>query len=112
MDNSIEEEEKALTEKESLLLITGMINKARNSYHDNGIAAIMWGCVIAFCSLVMFAQLQFNFKLPFSITWLTLVAIIPQIFLTIKEKKSERQNCMKMWQWIISGWALAFAFFY
>jgi len=90
MDNSIEQEEKTLTEKESLLLITDMINKARNSYHDNGIAAIMWGCVITFCSLVMFAQLQFNFKLPFSITWLTLVAIIPQIFLTIKEKKERK----------------------
>lgn len=80
-------EEKNLTERESLELITQMINKARNAYYDTGIAAIMWGAVIAFCALEKFAEIQFNYRLPFDIYLLTFVAIIPQIIISKKEKK-------------------------
>ncbi|MBL0270096.1 MAG: hypothetical protein IPP99_15890 [Chitinophagaceae bacterium] len=60
-------EENQLTEKESLELITRMINKAKDACHDTGITAIMWGLVIVICSLVRFAELQFEFRLPFDI---------------------------------------------
>ena len=82
--------ERQLTEKESLDLITMMINKAKNSYHDTGIGAMMWGSIIAVCSLVKLAELQFDFKLPFDIYWLTILAIVPQIFITIREKKERK----------------------
>lgn len=81
------QQEKQLTEKESLELITTMINKAKNSYYDTGVSAIMWGAVIAVCALEKLAELQFNYRLPFDIYLLTFVAIIPQIFISIKEKK-------------------------
>ena len=84
------EQEKKLTEQESLHLITMMINKAKESYHDTGIGAIMWGAVIAICSLVRLSEIQFDYKLPFDIYLLTLVAIIPQILITIKEKKERK----------------------
>jgi hypothetical protein len=84
------EQEKKLTEQESLHLITMMINKAKESYHDTGIGAIMWGAVIAVCSLVRLSEVQFDYKLPFDIYLLTLVAIIPQIFISIKEKKERK----------------------
>ena len=83
-------EEKKLSEKESLALITQMINKAKDSYHDTGIGAMMWGSVIAICSLVKLSEIQFGYKLPFDIYLLTLLAIIPQIFITIKEKKERK----------------------
>ena len=82
--------EKQLTEKESLNLIAMMINKAKDSYHDTGIGAIMWGTIIAVCSLAKLAELQFNFQLPFDVYWLTILAIVPQIFITIKEKKERK----------------------
>lgn len=82
--------EKQLTEKESLELITMMINKAKDSNHDTGISAIMWGIIITVCSLVRLAELEFRFRLPFDIYLLTLVAIIPQIYLSIKEKKEKK----------------------
>ena len=82
--------EKALSEKESLALITQMINKAKDSYHDTGIGAMMWGAVIAICSLVKLSEIQFRYSLPFDIYWLTLLAIIPQIFITIREKKERK----------------------
>ncbi len=84
------EKEKKLSEKESLELIAMMINKAKSSFHDTGFGAIMWGAVIAVCSLVRFSEIHFNYKLPFDIYLLTLVAILPQIFITMKEKKERK----------------------
>jgi uncharacterized protein with PQ loop repeat len=83
-------EERPLTEQESLRLISQMISKAKNSFHDTGIGPMLWGSVIALCSLVTFARLQFEFKLPFDIWLLTLVAILPQIIITYREKKMRR----------------------
>lgn len=82
--------EKQLTEKESLDLIAMMINKAKDSYHDTGISAMMWGAIIAVCALTRLAELQFDFKLPVDIYWLTILAVVPQIFITIKEKKERK----------------------
>lgn len=83
-------EEKQLTEKESLNLIAQMINKAKDSYHDTGIGAIMWGAVVAICSLVKLSEIHFGYRLPFDVYLLTLAAIIPQIFISIKEKRERK----------------------
>lgn len=82
--------EKKMSEQESLDLIAQMINKAKDACHDTGITAMMWGAVIAICSLVRFSEKQFDFKLPFDIYLLTLVALIPQIYFSIKAKKEKR----------------------
>ena len=84
------EQEKQLTEQESLQLIQQMINKAKGSYHDTGIGPILWGSVITFCSLATFAEVQFNFELPFDVWLLTLIAIIPQIFISIREGRMRK----------------------
>jgi hypothetical protein len=86
----MEQYEKQLTEKESLDLIARMINKAKDACHDTGIAAIMWGAVIAVCSLVRWSQIHFGYSLPFDIYWLTFVAVIPQVYFTIREKKNRK----------------------
>lgn len=82
--------EKQLTEKESLDLIAKMISKAKDSYHDTGIGAIMWGALIAVCSLVKLSEIHFDYRLPFDIFLLTFIAVIPQIFITIREKKERK----------------------
>ncbi len=86
----MEQQEKQLTEKESLALIATMINKAKDSYHDTGIGAMMWGGLIAICSLVKLAEIHFGYELPFDIYLLTIIAVIPQIFITIREKKERK----------------------
>lgn len=83
-------EEKNMSEKESLELITSMINKAKSSYHDKGIGPICWGCIITICSLVTYFQLEYHFELPIDIWWLTLIALIPQIYFSIKDKKKRK----------------------
>jgi uncharacterized protein with PQ loop repeat len=84
------EQEKKLSEQESLALITQMISRAKEAYYSTGLDAIMWGCVIAICSLVRLSEIHFGYKLPFDIYLLTVVAVIPQIFIVIKEKKERK----------------------
>src|SRR4026208_1738250 len=83
----MEEQEKSLTEKESLALIATMINKAKDSYYDTGISAMMWGIIIAVCALVRLSELQFGYHLPIDIYWLTVVALVPQLLISMREKK-------------------------
>jgi hypothetical protein len=85
----MEQPEKQLTGKESLDLIASMINKAKDACHKTGIAAIMWGAVIAICSLIRLSEIHFGYKLPFDIYLLTFVAVIPQVFLAIRESKNQ-----------------------
>lgn len=82
--------EKQLTEKESLDLIAMMISKARDSNHDTGWSAMMWGAIIAVCSLVKLSEIHFGYQLPFDIYWLTLLAVVPQIIMSIREKKQRK----------------------
>jgi len=82
--------DKILTEEESLRLIAQTINSAKNTFVDTGIGPMLWGAVIAICSLVQVAQIQFNFSLPFDIWLLALLAIIPQIIISIRERKMQK----------------------
>lgn len=86
----MQETEIPFNEKESLSLITMMINKANDAYHDTGISAIMWGTVIAVCSIIRWAQFQFSFELPFDIMWLTVAAVIPQVWIAMRERKTQK----------------------
>lgn len=83
-------EERKLSEQESLALITQMINTAKNSFVDTGIGPILWGAVITLCSLVQVAQIQFDFELPVDIWFLAVIAIIPQIIISVREKKLQK----------------------
>jgi hypothetical protein len=83
-------QEKQMSEQESLILIQQMINRAKNDFVDTGIGPILWGAVITFCSLVQAAQIHFDYSLPFDIWILALVAIIPQIYISLKEKNERK----------------------
>lgn len=81
------EEEKQLTEKESLALIASMITKAKNSYINSGVGPLFWGILITVCSLTTYAQVAFKFELGFDIWFISLFALIPQAYFSLKEKK-------------------------
>lgn len=83
-------EEKQLTEKESLAIITDMVNKVKNHYHENGSYLILWGTVIAICGLVSAAERFWNFSIGFDIWILTFIAVIPQVWLIIQENKRKK----------------------
>jgi hypothetical protein len=82
--------EKKMTEQESLQIITSMIETAKNSYQESGVGPILWGSVITTCSLVTWLQIHFKYTLPFDIWLLTLIAIVPQILIVQREKRSKK----------------------
>lgn len=76
------------SEKESLQLINEMIGKAKKSYVTKGIASIVWGSLITFCGLANWVEIRYH--KDFGDVWLlTLIALIPQIYFSIKEKRSK-----------------------
>ncbi len=82
-------EETPMNEQESLRLITDMIAKAKAShFHEDGTSAILWGSVIGFCGLMSFAERYFQFDIGFDVWILTLIAIVPQIIISIRESKN------------------------
>lgn len=83
-------DEKKMTEQESLDLITNMIQKAKGSYHETGIGSLLWGTVVTIASVVTYFQRTYDFYIGFDIWLLVLGAIIPQIIISIQEKKSNK----------------------
>jgi len=83
----MEDQDKPMSEQESLALITSMIQKAKGSFHDRGTSAILWGSAIGIAGITGFLQAYFKFSIGFDIWLIVLVAIIPQIAITIRERK-------------------------
>ena len=85
MDNT----ELRMTEKESLELITSMINKAKNSVTESGALYLFWGWLILLCCVVQFAGLHFfNYANSYYVWYSTWVLLIFQFFYIVKKKKS------------------------
>ncbi len=81
--------EKQFSEKESLEIITSMIQKAKGSYHDTGIGSLLWGTVVAIASFTTYLQREYNFSIGFDIWLIVMAAVIPQIIISIREKRSQ-----------------------
>lgn len=86
----IEQEEVFFSEEQSLQLITQMIQKAKNDFIETGISALMWGSIIIFCSLVQFTSFFYAFRGTQYVWWLTFLAIIPQIVISVREGKTKK----------------------
>ncbi len=84
------EEEKQLTEVESLRIITEMIQKTKKEFYESGIAAILWGSVVGFCGIYGYLAFTFNWPFKREVWYLTFFAIIPQIIIVIKERKPRK----------------------
>lgn len=76
---------------ESLAIIEGMINKAKNNFSDDSLLYLLWGWVVFFCSITHFMLLKLAIVQHPEMVWmLTWVAAIVQIIYLIKQKKKER----------------------
>lgn len=81
--------QETFSEKESLKLITEMMSKAKRSYVTKGTASIVWGVLIIICSLFTWAQVQYKFDIGFDIWLLLFLAVIPQVFFSIRDRKNK-----------------------
>ncbi|HLX92526.1 MAG TPA: hypothetical protein VKR32_12635 [Puia sp.] len=83
-------EEKKLTEKESLEIITSMITRAKCAYDETGVSALMWGIIVVFCSLVTFFNDYLHWQWLNYVWLLTAAAVIPQVVIAIRERRRRR----------------------
>jgi hypothetical protein len=79
-----------LSHTQSLQLIEEMIYKARNSYHESGTSALLWGGTIMVCSVVSFVNTWLQLKWLNQVWWLTLIALVPQIVISAREGKTQK----------------------
>jgi hypothetical protein len=84
------EQGNSMTQQESMQLISEMISKAKKSYVTKGLASIAWGVIIVVCSLISWSQAYFKYDLNFDIWLLALLALIPQLYFSIKERRSKK----------------------
>jgi hypothetical protein len=83
-------EQDKMTEQESLRLIGEMMGKVKRSYVTKGTASIVWGVLIITCSLLTWVQAQFNKDFGFDVWLLVFLAVIPQVYFTVKEKRERK----------------------
>jgi hypothetical protein len=83
-------DEMTLTQEESLALITSMINKAKCEFEETGISALMWGIIVFVCAMISFLNYYTHWRWADYIWFLTLIAVIPQIIISIRENKRKR----------------------
>ncbi|MFY8004302.1 MAG: hypothetical protein ACOVNR_05640, partial [Chitinophagaceae bacterium] len=102
-----EEKSNYLSEQDSLRLITEMIQKAKNSYVENGLGPLAWGILITFCSLTTFVSIQWKLELPFDIWLLAFLAIGPQVYFSRKSKEKRQFRAFEEqvmdWVWTTYG---------
>ncbi len=84
-------ENKILSEKESLALITSMINKARNNFNESGVIYLTYGWVIFICSLVQFIALYFFQNTDAYFIWyLTWIPVVYHVIYLRKKRAIEK----------------------
>jgi hypothetical protein len=108
--------EEKMTEQESLQIITEMIQNAKASFHETGVSAILWGSVVGLAGLISFAEKQWNFYIGFDIWLIVLAAIIPQVFISIREarrrKATSHQEAFMDAVWLVYGISIFALLFY
>jgi hypothetical protein len=85
-------EETIMTEKESIQLITSMINKAKNNFSEKGFLYLIWGWVILFCCVTNFVGAYFFNYDKISFVWLIIYLVI--IFQIIYLRKIKKARAM------------------
>ena len=82
-------QEKSMTEAESMLLITTMINKAKNRFNETGFLYLLWGWVVLVCCIIQFiAAYFFNYQNAYYIWQVTWIVVIYQVIFLRKKRKS------------------------
>jgi hypothetical protein len=86
----MENNDEPLSQAKSLELIEEMIYKAKNSYHESGTSALLWGGIIMFCSAVSLGNIYWRIGWLEEVWLLTILAIIPQIIISIREGRAQK----------------------
>lgn len=110
------DDERPLTGEESIAIITGMINKAKQDYNETGVSCLLWGSIVTICNLTTFAAIKLNAGWLAYVWYLTIVAIAGQVYISVRESKRRafktHQDAAMDGIWISYGIALCLFSFY
>ena len=84
------QDDRPLTEQESLALIASMISKAKCDYEETGISTLLWGSIITICGIVSFFGAILNIDQLFYIWYLTIAAVVAQVFIAMRENRQKK----------------------
>ena len=80
-----------MTESESLAIITGMINRAKNRFSETGTLYLLWGWMIFICCITQFILLSFfNNSHSYYIWYVTWIAVVYQVYYVVKKKRTQK----------------------
>lgn len=101
-------EEKLMTEKESMELITSMINKAKSRFHESGFLYLLWGWVVLICCATHFIALYFfNIQDAYYIWYVTWLVMVYQIIFLRRKRKLRTLTTytedINRYVWIVFG---------
>ncbi|MBS1607847.1 MAG: hypothetical protein JSS70_03520 [Bacteroidetes bacterium] len=83
-------EEKQITEKESLQLISKMIYEAKGYYYENGVSALVYGFSILICSLLSFFMVEKNIRFPFNPFYILIPVFFVQGWIQNRQDKKKK----------------------
>jgi hypothetical protein len=86
----MDQDEKKLTEKESLLLINRMIHEAKGYFYESGMPALVYGFSILACSLLAWAKNKDMIAFPFHPFYLFVPVFLIQSWIQLKEEKRKK----------------------
>lgn len=84
-------QQETFSPQQSLQVIQGMIDKAKNQFSENGHLYLLWGWVVFICSVAQFVLLKFvEYEKHYLVWMLTWVAVIYQFIYLAKKKRKEK----------------------
>lgn len=95
-------EEIAMTEKDSMELITSMINKAKNNFTERGLLYLIWGWVILICCLISFAGTYFLHNEKLQWIWLSVYLVLA--FQAVYIRKNRKKDRTRTYTGEINGY--------
>src|SRR5438094_4640371 len=84
------EEEKQLSERESLQLISRMIHEAKGYFYESGIAALVYGFTILVCSILTYLMEKDFISFPFHPFYILVPVFFIQGWIQYKEEKKKK----------------------
>ncbi len=84
-------EETQMTDRESMQLITSMINKAKNRVNETGTMYLLWGWFILGCCIVHFVGIYFFNNSKIYYIWYTTWLLLLYQFFYLRKRKKDRK---------------------
>jgi hypothetical protein len=84
-------DDKTLNEKESITLITQMINNAKGRFSENGHLYLLWGWTVLVCSIAQFVLMKYvKIEQHYFVWFATWLVLIYQVIYLRRQKKKEK----------------------